>query len=65
MPPPADGHRRRFARQLREAALRATATELVDLELVERLVRLNAMSVVDASDLLRALLRAQHERRAA
>ena len=56
------GPHRRFARQLREAALRATPEELIDLERLERLVRYEALGVFEAQDMLRDLLRRQNER---
>lgn len=62
MPPRSRGAHRRFARQLREAALRATPKELVALERLERLVRSEALSVFEAQQTVRALLRQQHAR---
>lgn len=62
MQTPGRGTRRRLARQLREAALRATPTELLELERLEAAARDGAIGVLDASRLLRDLLRAQHAR---
>jgi hypothetical protein len=62
MPPIQRGPQRRFARQLREAALRATPTEAVDLDRLERLVRCEALSVFEAQNILTDVLRAQNER---
>lgn len=56
---------RRLARQLREASLRANESEAVDLEALERLVRLGHVRVFDAQEILRAVIRGQHERQAA
>lgn len=58
------GTQRRLARQLREAALQATPEELHDLHLLERLVRLEEVSVFEASRTLTDVIRGQHERRA-
>jgi hypothetical protein len=62
MPPTSIGARRRLARQLREAALRATPTQAVDLDRLERLVRCEALSVFEAQNILTDVLRAQNER---
>jgi hypothetical protein len=62
MPPATSGAHRRFARQLREAALHATPTEAVDLDRLERLVRADAVDVFDAQQILTTVLRAQNER---
>lgn len=53
------GPQRRLARQLREAALRATPQELTDLERLERLVRCEAIGVFEAQHLLTDLIRGQ------
>lgn len=62
MPPRSRGPYRRLARQIREATLRATPQEDLELERLERLVRSEAISVFEAQDLLTGLLRAQHAR---
>jgi hypothetical protein len=62
MPPTSIGARRRLARQLREAALRATPPEAVDLDRLDRLVRADAITIVDAQSILTDVLRAQNER---
>lgn len=62
MPPATSGAHRRLARQLREAALRATPTEAVDLDRLDRLVRSEAISVFDGQAILTGVLRAQNER---
>lgn len=62
MPAPSNGPRRRLARQLREAALRATPSELVDLQDLERLVRCEALNVFEAQRILTDLIREQHDR---
>lgn len=59
------GPQRRFARQLREASLRANPSEAVDLEALERLVRLGHFCVFEAQETLRSVIRGQHEREAA
>lgn len=59
---PGQGPRRRFARQLREAALRATPEEALRLEALEAAVRSGAVCVFDAQRSLTALLRSQHAR---
>lgn len=56
------GAQRRLARQLREAALRATPRELLDLERLERAVREGEVSIPVASDVVRELLRQQNQR---
>ena len=56
------GAQRRFARQLREAGLRATPRERLDLERLERAVREGEVSLPVASDAVRDLLRQQHQR---
>jgi hypothetical protein len=56
------GPHRRLARQLREAALRATPTELNDLDRLDRLVRSEALGVFDAQQILTTVIRGQHER---
>jgi hypothetical protein len=62
MPPANRGAHRRLARQLREAALRATPTEAVDLQRLDRLVRADAITVDDAQQILTRVLRAHNER---
>jgi hypothetical protein len=62
MPPATRGAHRRLARQLREAALRATPTEAVDLDRLDRLVRAEAVSVFEAQNILTDVLRVQNER---
>lgn len=62
MQPTSRGALRRFARQLREAHLRATPPEAVELSRLERLVRHRALSVVDARTILRGVIRRQRER---
>lgn len=65
MPEPAPPTaRRRYRRQLREAALRSTALEYEALTAIEHAVRAHALSVPDASERLRAMLREQHDRHA-
>lgn len=59
------GPQRRFARQLREASLRANPSEAVDLEALERLVRLGHFCVFEAQRTLTSVIRGQHEREAA
>jgi hypothetical protein len=62
MPPTTRGAHRRLARQLREATLRATPAELAELHRLDRLVRCEALTVHQARDILRDVLRQQHER---
>jgi hypothetical protein len=62
MPPTTRGAHRRFARQLREAHLRATPTETTDLDRLERLVRSEALDVFAAQRVLTEVLRAQRAR---
>jgi hypothetical protein len=56
------GAQRRFARQLREAALRATGTELLLLEALETSVRAGDLCVLEASHRVRRLIHHQHTR---
>jgi hypothetical protein len=58
--PHGPGAQRRLARQLREAALLATPAELLDLERIERLVRLGVLTAPAASAIVRHVLRTQH-----
>ena len=64
--PPAPRHgrglARRLARQFREAALRATPAEAVDLDRLHALVTTGAIAVPEASRRLTDLMRAQRER---
>jgi len=53
---------RRFYRQVREAALRATTEEALQLERLVDAVRIGEVDVAFASDCLRSLLREQHGR---
>lgn len=62
MPPRSRGPYRRLARQMREAALRATPAEATDLDRLDRLVRSEAIGVFEAQRLLTDLIRTQHER---
>lgn len=62
MPPTTRGAHRRFARQLREAHLRANPPEATDLERLERLVRCEALDVFAAQHVLTDVLRAQRAR---
>jgi hypothetical protein len=57
------GARRRFARQLREAALRSTDCELPTLDVLEAAVRAGDISVLEGSERVRLILREQHARR--
>lgn len=62
---PASQHRgahRRFARQLREATLRATAPELEQIVGLQRAVEHGTITVFEAQETVRALIRAQHQR---
>jgi hypothetical protein len=59
------GAQRRVARQLREAALAATPQERVDLDRLSVLLRTGDVTLPQADELLRGLLRAQNQRRAA
>jgi hypothetical protein len=65
MPASTRGPQRRLARQLREAALRATPDELDDLYRLDRLVRCEALGVFEAQELVRGVIRCQHLRDAA
>lgn len=62
MSSPNRGALRRFARQLREAHLRATPPESVELSRLERLVHHRAVSLVDAQAIVRGVIRRQRER---
>lgn len=59
------GAQRRLAYQLREAALHATADELLELERLGRLVSLEAIGVPEAIAIARGVLREQNDRRKA
>jgi hypothetical protein len=59
------GPYRRLARQAREAALRATPKELVDLEDLVFRVRRDELCVFEAQRTLTDVIRGQHEREAA
>lgn len=62
MLPTSRGALRRFARQLREAHLRATPPEAVELSRLERLVCHRVVSPIDAHVILRGVIRRQRER---
>lgn len=59
---PGRGPYKRLARQFREAGLRATPQEIVDLVDLERMVRRDELCVFDAQRILRRMIRRQHER---
>lgn len=59
------GLARRIARQQREAALRATPAESVDLDRLHQLTQVGAISMPDASRRLTQVIADQHARRAA
>jgi hypothetical protein len=62
MPRPTRGALRQIARQIREAHLRATPDEAVELGRLERLIRCQAISPPEARTILRGVLRGQRER---
>jgi hypothetical protein len=61
-PRPSHGPQRRFARQLREAALRATHSEFQALEVIAAAVMAGDMTAVEGSRRVRMMLRGQQER---
>ena len=54
--------RRRYARQRREAVIRATACEILAIKALDNAVNYGHMTVDDASHCLRSLIREQHTR---
>lgn len=62
MTPLKRGPMRRLSRQLREASLRATPDEAVELDRLHRLVRCEAIGVLEAQQILTDVIRAQHQR---
>jgi len=59
------GAQRRVSRKLREAALAASPSERVDLDRLSVLLSTGDVTLPQADDMLRELLRAQNQRRAA
>jgi hypothetical protein len=62
MPRSTRGALRQIARQLREAHLRATPDEAVELGRLERLIRCQAIGPPEARAILRGVLRKQRAR---
>jgi hypothetical protein len=62
---PVLGPYKRLARQIREAAVRATSDEMVDLQRLQILVRRDELCVFEAQRTLTSVIRGQHEREAA
>jgi hypothetical protein len=62
MAPVQRGPHRRLARQIRTASLRATPTEHQELRRLQRLLAAEVVNVFEAQEMLRGLIRSQHDR---